>query len=65
MEELTYEQIRKKALNNHISDNPTSIGMWASFQGYIKRKKLHNSEVRTIYLMPTSNTITDNAPNCK
>lgn len=50
MEELTYEQIRKKALNNHISDNPTSIGMWASFQGYIKRKKKYSGKILTVYL---------------
>ena len=52
MEELTYEQIRTKALKNGIKDNHVAIGTWANFKGYIKCKRKKRGAVSTIYITP-------------
>ena len=38
MKELTYHEIRIKALKNNVRDNKLQIGMWAQFNGYMKRR---------------------------
>ena len=42
MKELTYHEIRIKALKNNVRDNKLQIGMWAQFNGYMKRRVHRN-----------------------
>lgn len=39
MQTFTYEEIREKALKQGITDNRFRVGLWASSNGYIKRKE--------------------------
>ncbi|EOS02679.1 hypothetical protein C799_00731 [Bacteroides thetaiotaomicron dnLKV9] len=50
MEEFTYEEIRLKALKHNIPDNKFQIGMWAQFNGYMRRKVHRNGRHYTIYV---------------
>jgi hypothetical protein len=50
MEEFTYEQIREKALKRGVKDNKFQIGMFAQFNGYMKRKVHRNGRHYTIYV---------------
>ena len=50
MEEFTYEEIREKALKHNIPDNKFQIGMWAQFNGYMRRKVHRNGRHYTIYV---------------
>lgn len=42
--ELTYEELRERAINEGIKDTKVSIGMWAKIKGYKKlyRKIINN-----------------------
>ena len=50
MEELTYEQIREKALKAGARDNKVHIGMWANFNGYMRNKRKIQGKVYTRYI---------------
>ncbi len=51
MEELTYEQVRAKALKQGVKDNKVQIGMWANFNGYIKVRRKIRGKVYTRYMV--------------
>jgi len=51
MEELTYEQVRTKALKQGVKDNKVQIGMWANFNGYTKTKRKIHGKVYTRYII--------------
>lgn len=51
MEELTYEQVRAKALKQGIRDTKLHIGMWANFNSYMKTKRQINGKVYTRYIV--------------
>lgn len=50
MQEFTYEQIREKALKQGVKDNKFQIGMFAQFNGYMKRKVHRDGRHYTIYV---------------
>ena len=50
MKELTYHEIRIKALKNNVRDNKLQIGMWAQFNGYMKRRVHRNGRYYTVYI---------------
>ncbi|MCD7941385.1 MAG: hypothetical protein LUH50_15765 [Bacteroides intestinalis] len=49
-QELTYEQVRKLALAQHVDDNKISIGVWAKQNGYFKKKRQRDNRVYTVYI---------------
>ena len=50
MKELTYHEIRIKALKNNVRDNKLQIGMWAQFNGYMKRRECTGTEDIILYI---------------
>lgn len=50
MKEFTYEQIREKALKQGVKDNKFQIGMFAQFNGYMKRKVHRDGRHYTVYV---------------
>lgn len=50
MEEFTYQQIREKALKQGVKDNKFQIGMFAQFNGYMKRKVHRDGRHYTVYV---------------
>ena len=50
MKELTYQEIRIKALKNNVRDNKLQIGMWSKFNGYMKRREHWNGRYYTEYI---------------
>lgn len=48
MKELTYHEIRIKALKNNVRDNKLQIGMWAQFN--VKRRVHRNGRYYTVYI---------------
>ena len=52
MEELSYEQIRTEALQAGIKDNRVTIGTWAKFMGYTKRKRQKKGHISIVYTAP-------------
>ena len=50
MKEFTYQQIREKALKQGIRDNKFQIGMFAQFNGYMRRKVHRDGRHYTIYV---------------
>jgi len=50
MQEFTYEEIRAKALKQGAKDNIFQVGMWAQFNGYMKRRVHRNGRYYTVYI---------------
>ena len=50
---ITYTELRDIALKNNIADNKVSIGLWAKFMGYKKRRIQDEGKVYIYYLIPT------------
>lgn len=50
MEEFTYQQIREKALKQGVKDNMYQVGIWAQFNGYMRRKVHRDGRHYTIYV---------------
>lgn len=49
--ELTYEELREKAINEGIKDTKVSIGMWAKIKGYKKLyRKIINNKFTWVYI---------------
>ena len=49
--ELTYEELRERAINEGIKDTKVSIGMWAKIKGYKKLyRKIINNKFTWIYI---------------
>ena len=49
MEEFTYEAIRVKALREGVKDTKLHVGIWAQFNGYMKRRVHRNGRHYTVY----------------
>ena len=47
MKELTYEQIRTKALKQGVKANKVHIGLWANLNNYLKTRRKKNGKVTT------------------
>lgn len=56
-QELTYEQVRKFALVQHVDDNKTSIGVWAKQNSYLKKRRQKNNRVYTVYIKMNNDKI--------
>ena len=50
MEEFTYEAIRVKALREGVKDTKLHVGIWAQFNGYMKRRVHRNGRHYTVYI---------------
>lgn len=50
---ITYTELRDIALKNNIADNKVSIGLWAKFMGYKKRRIQDEGKAYIYYLIPT------------
>ena len=50
MEQITFEELRNKALLEGVADNKVSIGLYAKIKGYIKKRKQVNKKVTIYYL---------------
>ena len=50
---ITYTELRDIALKNNIADNKVSIGLWAKFMGYKKRRIQDEGKTYIYYLIPT------------
>ena len=46
---LTFDQIRELAIKDNIPDNKVSIGVWAKYKGYIKKRKQKHNKVSIMY----------------
>lgn len=51
MEELTYEEIREKALKQGVPDTKLHIGLWAQFNGYVKQRKSRSGKSKYLYIV--------------
>ncbi|MCE9001222.1 hypothetical protein ACIXUF_18915 [Bacteroides fragilis] len=56
-QELTYEQVRKLALAQHVDDNKTSIGVWAKQNSYLKKRRQKDNRVYTVYIKMNNDKI--------
>lgn len=51
MEEFTYGQIRQKALKQGVPDTKQHIGMWATLNNYMRRRRMKQSKRFTSYVL--------------
>lgn len=51
MKQLTFEQLRKQALQVGIKDNHSAIGLWIKKQGYKKKQIRNGLERYRIYYL--------------
>lgn len=56
-QELTYEQVRERAMAQYVDDNKISIGVWAKQNGYFKKKKQKDNRVYTVYIKMNNDNV--------